>query len=264
MLISLSSYFLRIAKARYFWSNLVLADLRTKYRRSYLGISWSMLHPLCITLLLGFVMSRIFNSPFAEYAPYILSGLILWEFIVSTAVNGCYAFLNAEGYIRQFAHPLAIYTLRSTLTTFINLCFAFIGLLFWVVICHPENINGSWLVLPIAFLLLFLIAWPLATLTALLTVHFRDFSQMIVLLMQAVWYVSPVFFLPSIFEKTGIRFLLDYNPIYHILCLFRAPLLNGVLPNLTNYLFCFYTIILFTLAASLALKSLEKRVIFYL
>ncbi len=71
-------------------------------------------------------MSRAFHSPLKDYAPYIFSGLILWEFITTTAISGCSAFTNAEGYIRQFAHPLLIYSLRVTLLSLINLGFAFI------------------------------------------------------------------------------------------------------------------------------------------
>jgi lipopolysaccharide transport system permease protein len=248
-------YFLRIAKARYFWLHLV---------RSFLGIAWATLHPLCLTLLLGFVMGRVFHSPLAEYAPFILSGLILWEFIITSAVTGCHAFLNAEGYIRQFVHPLAIYSLRTTLACIINFCFAFIGLFAWIMLSKPNACNASWLSLPLAFSFLFIIGWSLATITALITVRFRDFSQMIVLLLQAVWYISPIFILPSVFEQVGIPWIVRYNPVYHLFCLFRAPLLQGNMPSLTSYAYVAVTMLLLVCSAMLFLKNAEKRVIFYL
>ncbi len=244
--------------------HLALSDLRAKYRRSFLGITWAILHPLCLTLLLGFVMSRVFNSPLADYAPYIFSGLIFWEFVVSSSVTGSYAFINAEGYIRQFAHPLAIYSLRTTIVSFINLSFATIGLLIWIFAWKPENCNASWISLPFSFLLLFMIGWPLSTITALITIRFRDFSQMVTLLLQALWYVSPVFFLPSMFENGRIKWILDYNPVYHLLCLFRAPLLHGELPLFINYVYSLGTALILGIAAVFFLKASEKKVIFYL
>ncbi len=259
-----SEYLQRIYRARNFWTHLVLSDLRTKYRRSFLGITWAVVHPLLLTLLLGFVMSRVFHSPLADYAPYIFSGLILWEFIITAAVTGCHAFINAESYIRQFVHPMAIYSLRTTLAGLINLGFAFIGLLVWIVMWRPENINATWLTLPFAFLTFFLVGWPLATIAAFTAVRFRDFSQMTVLILQAIWYVSPVFFLPRVFEGAKIRYVLDYNPIYHLLCLFRAPLLQGELPTLMNYVFSLATALFLGAIAAMLIKFSEKRVIFYL
>jgi lipopolysaccharide transport system permease protein len=260
----ISGYFHRISKARYFWFHLVLSDLRARYRRSFLGIGWAMLHPLTLTCLLGFVMSKAFKSPLADYAPYILSGIILWEFITSSAVTGCQAFIHAEGYIRQISHPLAIYSLRTTLCSLINLSFGFIGLIVWVLFWKPGNVNLSWLALPVSFCIFFLGAWGLSTITAFITVRFRDFSQVIVILLQALWYVSPVFLLPSIFEAAGIKFLLNYNPIYHLLSLFRAPILYGEFPTFVNYLYSFGTVLFLGVLALLSIKISEKKVIFYL
>ena len=74
--------------ARYFWGHLALADLRSKYRRSHIGILWAMLQPLAFTLLLSFVMGRIFKTPVLDYIPYVFSGLIIWEFITASQ-NEC-------------------------------------------------------------------------------------------------------------------------------------------------------------------------------
>jgi peptidoglycan/LPS O-acetylase OafA/YrhL len=72
-------YARRIWATRYFWTHLVAADLRAKYRRSSLGLLWAIIHPLALTGLLSLVMSRVFGSPIVEYAPFIFSGLILWN-----------------------------------------------------------------------------------------------------------------------------------------------------------------------------------------
>jgi lipopolysaccharide transport system permease protein len=179
-------------------------------------------------------------------------------------VVGCHAFINAEGYIRQFVQPLAIYSLRSTLTCLINFGFASIGLLAWCLFSNPHHCNISWLSLPVSLVFLFVIGWSLATIAALITVRFRDFSQMIVLLLQTIWYVSPIFILPRVFETVGIRWIIQYNPVYHLFCLFRLPLLEGSMPSLLNYAFTTVTTAVFASLALLFLKASEKKVIFYL
>lgn len=264
MSINLANYSKRILKIRHFWWHLTLCDLRIKYRRSFLGMGWAVLQPLFLTLLLSFVMSQIFQSPLNDYAPYVFSGLIFWEYLVSSSVQGTNSLINAEGYIRQFSHPLAIYSLRTALANFINLSCSFFGLFVWILLWKPENINMSWLTLPLSFALLLICGWTMATITAFVTVRFRDFSQMITLILQALWYVSPVFFLPSHFAHPKIKWILDFNPIYHLLSLFRSPLLNGSFPSLTNYVFILGLILFLSILSILFIKSSERKVIFYL
>lgn len=260
----MKDYILKIYKSRHFWVHLSLADLRAKYRRSALGLFWSLLQPLGLTLLLSFVMGKLFNSPIVDYAPYVFSGIILWEFIFGSAVTGCNSFINAEGYIKQMCHPLIIYTLRSTLSGLINLFFAFAGFMIWVLLWKPENFGFSWLHLIPGFIILFAIGLCLGTIMAFINTKFRDFQQMIGLIFQSIWYVSPIFFEPKLFQSAKAAYLIDWNPIYHILNLFRAPMLEGKMPTLDNYIFSIATVIILLLLAIMYIKKDEKKIIFYL
>ena len=259
-----TSYLKNIWAARHFWLHLAFADIRTKYRRSLLGLAWAFIQPLAITLLLAFVMGRFFHSAIKDYAPFIFSGLILWEFIVSSTVNGCTSFINAEGYIKQFSHPLIIYSLRSVIPCMINLLCAFVGLIIWTLLWKPENFGHAWLGFFISFPILFLFAWPLCTITAFIGIRFRDFSQLIVIILQALYFVSPVFFLPAMFSNSNMGFLIEYNPISHVLNLFRNPLLEGSWPSLDDYLYVLATAALFWLCVWRLINRNENKVIFYL
>ena len=101
--------------ARYFWAHLARSDLRSRWRRSYLGIFWSLLQPLGTTLLLAYVFSHLFHTDITQLAVHILSGMIVWEFIMATSVGGALSFVQADAYIKQYRHPLAIYSLRTVL-----------------------------------------------------------------------------------------------------------------------------------------------------
>ena len=258
------NYLKQIYKSRYFWIHLSFADLRAKYRRSVLGVFWSLLQPLGLTLLLSFVMGKLFNSPITDYAPYVFSGIILWEYIVSSAVSGSHTFINAEGYIKQVSHPLCIYTLRSALSALINLLLAFMGFIVWVLVWKPQNFGFTWLHLIPAFLILFGIGFVFGTITAFINTKFRDFQQMLVLLLQALWYVSPVFFEPKLFSSVKAEYLIEWNPVYHILNLFRAPMLDGIAPTLNDYIFSLGTLIVMLLISVWYIIKDEKKIIFYL
>jgi lipopolysaccharide transport system permease protein len=260
----MSSYLSGIYRSRYFWTHLALSDLRERWRRSFLGMAWSIIQPLGMTLLLAVVIGRLFKQNIGEYAPYILSGMIIWEFFTSTLTGGSLSFVQADAYIKQCRHPLAIYTLRTTLTNLIVLMLASIGLIGWVMIVQPGNFGWSWLAALLIFPIAFFIAWPLATCFAYIGARFRDLPHAMGLFMQAMWFVSPIYFKADFFREGGLGALVDYNPLYHLLEISRAPLLRGEWPTGTNYAVCALTIVVCIGLAILVGSRTERKVIFYL
>lgn len=260
----MTGYLSGIWDARYFWSHLSLSDLRSRWRRSFFGALWSVIQPLGMTVLISVVFGKIFNTDIAEYAPYILSGMVIWEFMTSTAVGGSLAFVQADAYIKQCSHPLAIYTLRTTLANLIVLGLASISLIAWVLAVMPQNFGWSWLAALMIFPIVALIAWPMATCLAYIAARFRDVPHALGLLFQALWFVSPVYFEAKLFRGGDLHALVDYNPIYHLLEIVRAPLLRGAWPTTENFAYCAGAIAVLILLAWLIGRDAEKKVIFYL
>jgi lipopolysaccharide transport system permease protein len=260
----LSSYFRNIWRARYFWCHLALSDLRSRWRRSFFGILWSIIQPLGMTLLLAVVFSRLFHSDISTYAPYILSGIIVWDFLVANVTGGALSFVQADAYIKQYRHPLAIYTLRTVLSSLMVLMLASVALYGWAAVVLPKNIGWPWLATLAIFPVLALIAWPLATLLAYAGTRFRDLPHATGLVMQALWFVSPVYFQPDMFRRGGLDALIEYNPIYHVLQIVRAPLVEGKWPSAADYGFSLAAALLFAILAWLVGRRAERKVILYL
>src|SRR5690242_12772005 len=123
-------------RCRYFWLSLVKIDLRTRYRRSVLGIGWSLLRPICLTVILCVVFRRLSHrTDVAQFAPYVLSGLACWDFLVTATRQGCNCFFVGESYLRQYPTPAAIFPLRVALGETFHFFFALLVLfgLSWVV-----------------------------------------------------------------------------------------------------------------------------------
>lgn len=253
-----------IWQSRYFWLHLAFADLRSRYRRSILGLSWSLLQPLMLTALLAFVMGKIFGQSVASYAPFVLSGLVMWDYIVQSALLGCNSFVSAETYIKQFRHPLAIYSLRIAVYAFINMLIAFSGLMVWVLIWKPGHVGFSWLLMPIGLVILGFTGWGLATIFGFVGVRFRDLPQITQLLFQAVWYVSTVFISPDVFRRANVGWVVSLNPVNHYLNIVRAPLLEGNFPTLVNWIVALGTSVFVWGLAVLLVRRQERNVIFYL
>lgn len=260
----MNNYINGIWRARFFWTHLAIADLRSRWRRSFFGIFWSIIQPLAMTGLITVVFSKLFNSNITTLAPYILSGTLVWEFIVANVTGGALSFVQADAYIKQYRHPLAIYTLRTVLGSLVVLALASSSLLVWSGVVLTQNVNASWLSLPLAYIIVALIAWPLSTMLAYIGTRFRDLPHATGLMMQVLWFISPVYFEVKMFRQGGLDFLVDYNPIYHVLQLFRAPLLQGELPQSMNYIYALGTALVFTLTAWLMGRKMERKVIFYL
>lgn len=258
------NYWLGIWKARYFWTHLSLSDLRSRWRRSFFGILWSILQPLGMTVLIALVFSKMFHSDIYAYAPYILSGIIVWECIMACVVGGALSFVQADAYIKQYRHPLAIYTLRTVLTSLIVLALASTSLYGWSALALTKNIGWTWLATLTMFPILACILWPASTLLAYSGARFRDIPHAAGLVMQGLWFISPVYFETKIFRQGGLDFLVDYNPIYHLLQIYRAPLLEGQWPTWQNYAYSLGTALVFGIAAWLVGRFVEKRVIFYI
>ena len=94
-------YFRRIWKLRYFWLSIVNNDLHNRYRRSFLGIGWSLARPLGMTAVFCLIFGNLFGIPIEEYAPFVLVGLTSWQFFTETILMGCHTFRAGAAYIRQ-------------------------------------------------------------------------------------------------------------------------------------------------------------------
>lgn len=223
------------------------------------------MNPLLLTLLMSTVFGTVFNMSFTDYAPYVLSGLIVWELVSASFIGGAHSILGGEQYIRQFNHPVIIYTLKSALVFTITFLIAMISLTIWMLFMSPEYVLIGLITLPLTTLLYFCLSWAITTIAGFTNAKYRDYPQVIALVIQALWYVSPVFFKKEMFtSNSSLETLFNLNPVAHILDLVRNPFLYGTMPTLSNYLFTIGTIIVLTLVATAVNKKNQNKVIFYL
>src|SRR2546427_6841092 len=117
-------YLADIWRCRYFWLSLAKNDLQLRYRRSVLGIGWSLLQPLATTVVMCAVFHAIFHMNVQDHGLFILTGLACWSYITSITIQGCQSYVQAESYIRQCPMPIAIYPLRTTLSTIFHFLIA--------------------------------------------------------------------------------------------------------------------------------------------
>lgn len=261
---AVAGYTEAIWRCRYFWLSLVRMDLRTRYRRSMLGLGWSLLHPIAMTAVICTVFHKLFNMPIADFGPFLLSGLTTWSFIAAAVSQGCETFYSAEPYIRQHPAPLAIYPLRTVLGAAFHfaLALAVVLLLTWW-FKGFSNLAAIITLVP-SFLLLLVLGWSLSVLAGFANLMFSDMKHLLDVALQIMFYATPIFVPPPELERRGLSWLVDYNPAAAILDLVRQPVLNGNFPTLRSWVFVVsVTVAMFALAV-FTLARLQRRLILYL
>lgn len=258
-------YIQKLYDSRYFWSHLARIELKNKFRRSKLGILWTFVSPLCLTAIMSVVFATAFQTDLASYAPYILSGILCWDVFSNAFVGGSYSIISNDAYIRQFSHPITIYTLKSAIVYTISFLIALTALVIWILFVSPANILMALFSLPLTICLFFVLAWAGTTISAFTATKYRDYPQLIPLILQTLWYVSPVFFQKEMFQSVpALEIWFQINPITHMLQLVRAPFLDGVLPTLVDYLFSFGFVGVLAIFAYFKNKHDAKDIIFYI
>src|SRR5437773_1223782 len=89
----MTEYLAGIWRSRFFWMSLVKMDLQLRYRRSMLGIGWSLVHPLASALVFCIAFYEIFHTPVREYVPFLMAGLSWWGYVSGVTLQGCQCFV---------------------------------------------------------------------------------------------------------------------------------------------------------------------------
>ncbi len=232
----MTSYLSEIWRLRYFWMALVRIDLSNRYRRSMIGIGWSLLHPIAMTIVLCVVFSQLFGQNIREYAPNVLSGLIFWNFITAVMNQGCQCFFQGESYIRQHPAPLAIYPLRTALGAGIHFMFGLCVVLALVWILNGFGNLPALLSLVPTLIFMFIFGWALAICMGVINVLFQDSQHLIEVLLQILFYVTPIMYPEKMISERHLERFVNLNPLAIMLKMLRQPILDGQLPSLGTYM----------------------------
>jgi lipopolysaccharide transport system permease protein len=257
-------YFTAVWRLRYFWMAMVRNDLRARYRRSLIGVGWSLLHPIAMTIVLCVVFAKIFQTSPSTYAPFLLAGLVTWSFVTTVVNLGCQCFFQGESYIRQHPAPLAIYPLRVVLGAGIH-CLLGLAVVIALVWCvqGPQNVYVLVSLVP-SLVLLFIFGWALAVCMGVMNVMFQDTQHLTEVLLQMLFYVTPILYSPELLRARHLDWFVRTNPIAAFLDLIRQPVLEGRWPDASSVAIASVSAAAAAGLAMLVLWRFERRMVFYL
>ncbi|WKU20879.1 ABC transporter permease [Advenella alkanexedens] len=208
-------------------------DVRQRYRRSALGPFWLTISMGIMISTMGLVFGQIFKSPLTEFLPFLSIGIILWGFISVSISEGCTSFIDAQAIIKQLPIPLFVHIIRTIWRNILILAHNIV-IFPLIFIAVGKSLNLTMLISILGFLLLIINLTWITLLVGLLSARFRDLPQIIASILQVVFYLTPIIWMPSLLPQRANLYLLDINPVYHLLEIVRSPLL-GNFPTITNW-----------------------------
>jgi ABC-2 type transport system permease protein len=211
---------------------LVKRDLKVRYKRSVLGIFWTMLNPLLMMVITSIVFSNLFRASINNFPIYVLSGYIVWTFFSQSTVAASSSILDSSGLTRKVYVPPALFPLACVVSALINLTLALVPLVLLMIVTGG-TFSWALLCLPISALVLALFCYGVGLILASSAVFFRDAVYTYQVLLVAWMYLTPLFY-PEQIIPDRFKVFVYLNPVYHLVELFRAPVYNGSLPDPIN------------------------------
>jgi lipopolysaccharide transport system permease protein len=242
------------------WLMLGWHDIDQRYRRTKLGPLWFTLTTFVMVASLGFVFSKVLGNDMSTYVPFLAAGLASWGLISQIAIEAPTAFVNAENIINSINLPFTVHVLRVLVR---QLVIYFHNLLALVLIALWYELNVSYttlLVIPGLFIVLLNGLW-VGLFLATLGTRFRDLGPIVTNVLQIVFFLTPIVWQPGAIGAH--RYVVDWNPAYHLISVIRSPLL-GEVPSALSYA---VSVALFAVGALITLyffRRFRRRVSYWL
>lgn len=234
---------------------LSLKNLKLRYKNSILGFMWSIITPLLYLAIFTFIFSNAFPD-IDNYPLYALTGLIFWNFFSSASSTTIVSVIESRGILKSIKVDTIALPMAEVLTSLINLLFSFIpfGILMFL---FDANLGFETLLIIPALLLFALFTLGIGIFICAFNVYFRDVGFLYTSLIPALFYFTPIAYTTSLIPQKFL-FLIQINPIYHFMIVFREILYYNNFPSTMQWLVITTLSITFFFIGYRTFKWLEK------
>lgn len=239
---------------RHFIVSSIRNDLRSRFARSRLGALWMILQPLAQVAIYSLVLSRIMAAKLPgidnryAYVIYLMAGMIAWSLFSEVVMRSLTIFVDSGNLMKKMAFPRVCLPLVISGSCLVNnLLLIATAICLFALIGHPPSLALLWLPLLISINLAF--ALGLGLILGILNVFVRDVAQVMTVVLQLLFWLTPIVYMPTIIPER-LRMVLEFNPMVHMVTSFQSVILYGQAPGLMGL------VVIGTVAAILLLLSL--------
>jgi len=219
----------QVFRYRYLIAQLLRRDVMTRYKRSVLGVAWTMINPLGTMLVLSVAFSQVFR--FVEgYSAFVLSGLMAWNFFSQASTAAIVNLVWGGGLLKRVYIPRTAFALAAIGTGLVNLGFALVPLVV-VLLINRIPISWAFLFLPVPVLLMAMFSLGVGLLISSFAIYYPDVAEMYQIILTAWMYLTPVIYPAEVMPEFARSLVQILNPMYWLVELFRAPIYLGQIPG---------------------------------
>ena len=239
---------------------LVARDIKIKYRKSILGVLWTLLNPLFMMIVLTIVFSNIFKFDVEYFPLYLLSGQVVFNFFVDCTTTSMTSIIGSAALIKKIYIPKYLFVVSKVCSCSINLMASFTALICVTLVMRMElHITLLLVVIPLAFLMLFSLG--VSMILAAMAVKFRDIIHLYSVFTTALLYLTPVIYPMSILPER-VKFFVMLNPITNIVMMFRDLYMYNTIPKLSSFVVAIMeTVFICILGVFVFLKKQDKFIL---
>ncbi len=250
-------------KYSFLLKELISRDFKVKYKRSVLGILWSLLYPLLNMAVMALVFSNIFkfSTPGVNYLVYVLSGLVMFSYFSEASNLAMSSIVANFSLINKIYIPKYIFPLSKCLFVGINFLLTLIPL-YIVIFATGTGINIYHLVLPYAYICLFIFTLGMGLILATISVFLRDMFYIYGIVITLWTYLTPIMYdISLISPKLQVFFKL--NPMYHYINFIRRVILYNEMPSLLTFGMCALSSLVVLAIGLILFKKNQDKFIYY-
>ncbi len=211
---------------------LVSNSIKTRYKRSALGVLWTLLNPLLTTIVLTVALSQLFRFRIENYPVYLLSGLIAWNFFSQTVTQVMSTLIWGSRLMKRIYVPRTVFPISVVGNGLVNLTLALIPLLVIMLFVH-QPLRWTLLLLPLAMLVLSMFTTGVSLLLATVAVYFVDLVEMVKILLMAWFYLTPIIY-PLEAVPPRFAWFIKLNPMSYFIEVFRGLIYDGCIPSASH------------------------------
>ncbi|MDR2109475.1 MAG: ABC transporter permease, partial [Coriobacteriales bacterium] len=226
----------QLQKDGFILSTLVSRDFKLRYRRSVLGIIWSVLNPLLMMVVMAAVFSFMFRFEIENFALYLIIGQTLFGLMSTATSSSVTAIIEAAPLIKKVRVNKVIFPLQKVLFELINFSLSLIAIVV-VMLFYQVLPTINILFLPLLMIYVLLFSLGLALLLSALAVFFTDLIYLWGVVILAWTYLTPLFY-PVTMLAPWMMTIMNFNPMYHYVTYFRNILMYGTTPTLIDNACC--------------------------
>ena len=233
---------MKLKRYGFLFSELVKRDFKKKYKRTILGVLWSILSPLLMLIVMRLVFTKLYGQNMDHFTTYLFCGTLIFNYFNESTTQGMSSLVSNSSIYTKVNIPKYLFLLSKNVQTFINFS---LTIIVFVLFCMLDKITFTWrmilLIYPIICLVLFNIGVGL--ILSALYVFFQDMQYLWAVATQIIMYLSAIFYRIDSYSYIGrCAFLL--NPVYLFIRYFRKIVIDASIPTIWFHLLIFFDVVL--------------------